>query len=106
MCVGVLDERDRAAAYSLAELHRVLASVDEQLPCHAHDAELWFADAPADVEWAKALCGGCPIRDTCLEGALVRREPCGVWGGELLDRGVVIPRKRPRGRPRKDETAA
>jgi WhiB family transcriptional regulator, redox-sensing transcriptional regulator len=25
-----------------------------------------------------------------------------VWGGEILDRGTVIARKRPRGRPRKD----
>ena len=34
-------------------------------------------------------------------GALERREPWGVWGGELFDAGRVIPRKRPRGRPRK-----
>jgi len=25
-----------------------------------------------------------------------------VWGGEILDRGTVIARKRPRGRPRKN----
>ena len=39
-------------------------------------------------------------------GALERREPWGVWGGELFLQGVVIPRKRPRGRPRKNEVAA
>ena len=70
------------------------------LPC-TEDPELFFAEAPADVEAAKALCQGCKIRVACLEGALERREPWGVWGGELLLRGTIVPRKRPRGRPRK-----
>jgi WhiB family redox-sensing transcriptional regulator len=26
-----------------------------------------------------------------------------VWGGEIFERGAIIARKRPRGRPRKDE---
>ena len=34
-----------------------------------------------------------------------RSEPWGVWGGELFEQGVVVPRKRPRGRPRKTEVA-
>ena len=70
------------------------------LPC-SDDPELFFAEAPADVETAKALCQGCRAREACLEGALERREPWGVWGGELLLRGTIVPRKRPRGRPRK-----
>lgn len=74
------------------------------LPC-TDDPELFFAEAPADVEAAKALCHGCRIRVACLAGALERREPWGVWGGELLLRGVVVPRKRPRGRPRKTDAA-
>jgi WhiB family redox-sensing transcriptional regulator len=74
-----------------------------ELPC-TDDPELFFAEAPADVEAAKALCQGCRIRVACLEGALERREPWGVWGGELLLRGTVVPRKRPRGRPRKEDT--
>ena len=28
-----------------------------------------------------------------------------MWGGELVERGVVVPRKRPMGRPRKAEVA-
>jgi WhiB family redox-sensing transcriptional regulator len=79
---------------------------DELLPCRANDAELFFAESPSDVELAKALCQGCPVRVECLAGALERREPWGVWGGELFLSGVVIPRKRPRGRPRKNEVAA
>lgn len=83
------------------------AEVDEQeLPCRSHDPELFFAESPADVERAKSLCLDCPVRMQCLAGALDRREPWGVWGGELFISGVVVPRKRPRGRPRKTEVAA
>ncbi|MFD0683080.1 WhiB family transcriptional regulator [Actinomadura fibrosa] len=73
---------------------------DLTLPCRT-DPELFFAEAPADVELAKALCLECPLRKECLAGALERKEPWGVWGGELFVRGVIVPRKRPRGRPRK-----
>lgn len=82
------------------------AVAEDQLPCRSNDPELFFAESPADVEVAKALCGGCPVREQCLAGAKERREPWGVWGGELFLQGVVIPRKRPRGRPRKNEVAA
>ena len=75
------------------------------LPC-TDDPELFFAESPEDVECAKALCQGCPARISCLSGALERSEPWGVWGGELFLRGEVVPRKRPRGRPRKTEVAA
>jgi WhiB family redox-sensing transcriptional regulator len=73
-----------------------------ELPCHTVDPDLWFAESPADVEAAKALCTSCPLLVACLAGALERREPWGVWGGQLVLSGVVVPRKRPRGRPRKD----
>jgi WhiB family redox-sensing transcriptional regulator len=75
------------------------------IPCHEGDPELWFADTPAGVEQAKALCLTCPLKVECLAGALDRAEPWGVWGGELLEQGIVVPRKRPRGRPRKSDVA-
>lgn len=75
----------------------------DDVPCRVQDADLWFAEIPADLERAKALCTDCPARLACLAGALERREPWGVWGGEIFERGEVIARKRPRGRPRKDE---
>lgn len=78
------------------------------LPCRSggpEQADLWFAEDPTDLERAKALCGSCPIRLECLSGALRREEPWGVWGGEIFDRGAVIHRKRPRGRPSKADLA-
>jgi WhiB family redox-sensing transcriptional regulator len=75
------------------------------LPCRSADADLWFAESPAELERAKTLCGNCPVRAACLTGALEREEPWGVWGGEIFERGVVVPRKRPRGRPSKADLA-
>jgi WhiB family redox-sensing transcriptional regulator len=84
----------------------VISVVDQlPLPCQVHDPELWFTESPAGVELAKSLCSECPIRVRCLARAIEYHEPWGVWGGELLARGVVIPRKRPSGRPRKREAA-
>jgi WhiB family redox-sensing transcriptional regulator len=71
-----------------------------ELPCRRENSELWFADTPGDLDRAKAFCHECPLRKECLEGALSRREPWGVWGGEIFQRGQVIGAKRPRGRPR------
>ncbi len=77
------------------------AVADDELPCRLVDPEVFFAERPADVEYAKSLCRDCPIRESCLAAALERREPWGVWGGQLLIGGQVVARKRPRGRPRK-----
>jgi WhiB family redox-sensing transcriptional regulator len=84
---------------------RPARSVKSELPCRTFDPDLWFADTPAELEMAKALCGDCPVRVECLAGAVERAEPWGVWGGEIFERGAVVPRKRPRGRPRKEDVA-
>ena len=106
MTISVLDRTEEAVP-TLGRLHDAgRPGRRGALPCRVNNPELWFAESPADVEHAKALCQDCPVRALCLDGALERREPWGVWGGELFLQGVVIPRKRPRGRPRKNETAA
>ncbi len=68
--------------------------------------DLFFAVSSAQAERAKALCQGCPIQRDCLESALQRREPWGVWGGQVLQDGAVVPTKRGPGRPRKTGIAA
>lgn len=76
-----------------------------QTPCQRLEPELWFAEGPEELEYAKSLCATCPLRTMCLEGALECAEPWGVWGGEIFEQGRVIARKRARGRPRKDVAA-
>jgi len=84
-----------------------LAKTAPMLPCQTGNADLWFADRPADLNQAKELCQGCPARLACLAGALERREGWGVWGGEIFVNGVVVAEKRGRGRPRRtDRTKA
>jgi WhiB family redox-sensing transcriptional regulator len=77
----------------------------DALPCRNFDPDLWFSDSPAELELAKSLCGECPLRLECLAGAVERAEPWGVWGGEIFEHGRVVARKRPRGRPRKEDLA-
>jgi WhiB family transcriptional regulator, redox-sensing transcriptional regulator len=92
---------DLPGGAELAHLLGTAHSGSATLPCRAHDPDLWFADSPAGLEQAKRLCAGCPIKAACLDSALSRQEPWGVWGGEIFEHGVVVPRKRPRGRPTK-----
>jgi WhiB family redox-sensing transcriptional regulator len=74
------------------------------VPCQS-EPDLFFAEHPRDHERAKRLCRRCPLRTGCLAGALERREPWGVWGGELVIDGVVTAFKRGRGRPPKPVAA-
>ena len=83
----------------------VSVELEANLPCRKFDPDLWFSDSPTELELAKSLCGDCPLRVECLAGAVERAEPWGVWGGEIFERGAVVPRKRPRGRPRKEDVA-
>jgi WhiB family redox-sensing transcriptional regulator len=62
---------------------------------------LFFSEQLNDIARAKAICAKCPVRQPCLEGALERREPWGVWGGQLFMNGKVLAFKRQRGRPPK-----
>ena len=51
---------------------------------------VFFSQDRKVIDQAKAICAGCPRRESCLEGALERREPWGVWGGELFRNGHVL----------------
>ena len=85
---------------SLALLTSRAGTLNGPLPCQREDPELWFSEQPADLEQAKAHCRRCPVRGFCLTGAVERREPYGVWGGEIFHRGTITAQKRARGRPR------
>jgi WhiB family redox-sensing transcriptional regulator len=93
-----------ATPSGVADLLAAAGAAD--LPCWSYDPDLFFAESPAEIEQAKAVCRECLARQQCLAGALERREPWGVWGGEYVADGVVVAEKRRRGRPRKQPIAA
>ena len=64
-------------------------------------AGLFFSEELQDIARAKEICARCPVIGNCLEGAIERREPWGVWGGQLFLNGRVLMNKRRRGRPPK-----
>jgi WhiB family redox-sensing transcriptional regulator len=62
-------------------------------------SRLFHSDDGVDIARAQAMCARCPVREPCLARAIERREPCGVWGGEILHRGAIVGRPRRPGRP-------
>lgn len=63
--------------------------------------DVFFSEELQDIAEAKRICAECPVVAPCLEGAIERREPWGVWGGQLFMNGKVLMVKRRRGRPPK-----
>lgn len=49
--------------------------------CRDADPELFFSSSEAEVASAVRICGGCPVREECLEWALDTRVRYGIWGG-------------------------
>jgi hypothetical protein len=85
------------------------APVDEWADARCRDetgalAELFFSDHIPDIRRARAVCLECSLIDACLAGAVERREPWGVWGGQLFANGKILTQKRKRGRPPKAQT--
>jgi WhiB family transcriptional regulator, redox-sensing transcriptional regulator len=62
---------------------------------------LFFSEQIADIAKAKTICQECELLDLCLATAIDRREPWGVWGGQLFANGKILAQKRKRGRPPK-----
>lgn len=83
-------------------------SWEKAAQCRGHDTDLWFPsipdsryvgtmkawETPESTSVAKALCAICPVRELCLEAALRRREPVGVWGGCTTKERAAIRRAR------------
>jgi WhiB family redox-sensing transcriptional regulator len=53
----------------------------EHARCRDLDVEMFFPEKGRAARSAKRVCMECAVRVECLEYALRRREPEGVWGG-------------------------
>lgn len=65
----------------------------EKARCGPADIPLLFpTGGRAARSKIRALCGECPVRALCREGALERRETSGIWGGLHFtrDAGTVV----------------
>ncbi|HET9077708.1 MAG TPA: WhiB family transcriptional regulator [Acidimicrobiales bacterium] len=92
------------------EIELLMVATDEWADASCRDgtgslADLFFSDEIPDIIRAKQICASCPVAEPCLEGALERREPWGVWGGQLFFNGRILAQKRKRGRPPKNPPA-
>lgn len=68
------------------------------LPCTGL-TEMYYSFVPEDINRARTLCLTCEHKDKCLDGAIARDEPDGVWGGFLVIRGKIVTFKRSVGKP-------
>ena len=50
--------------------------------CRGMDPQVFFPSDGIGVQAATAICRDCPVREPCLEYALVNRIQHGVFGGE------------------------
>lgn len=64
--------------------HHTTISHDDLWRAHAacldSNPDLWFPETGTATE-ARTICATCPVRDDCLQHALLNGETFGVWGG-------------------------
>ena len=49
--------------------------------CRDLDTAIFFPETDGAAAAAKAVCATCPVREACLQFALITRQDDGVWGG-------------------------
>jgi WhiB family transcriptional regulator, redox-sensing transcriptional regulator len=63
--------------------------------CANESPSLFFPSDGVGVEIARKICASCPVKDPCLEYALVNRIDHGVWGGcSERERRRILRRRR------------
>lgn len=53
-----------------------------------------LAERESMQDWAKQLCGQCPVVNLCAEYAITAKETAGIWGGLTSWERLEISRKR------------
>ena len=71
--------------------------------CRDSDPDVFFpigttGPAVVQIEQAKAVCGRCPVVQSCLDWALRSGQDSGVWGGLSEDERRALKRRQARTR--------
>lgn len=71
--------------------------------CAGQDPELFFPVSPpgvafVQVQRAKQVCAGCPVRSLCLDTALATCADHGIWGGLTEEERRALRRRAGRNR--------
>lgn len=66
--------------------------------CKDIDPNLFFpigvtGPAVSQIETAKSICSGCPVKTQCLDFAITTNQEFGVWGGTTEDERRVLRRR-------------
>lgn len=80
------------------ELHNAIDEAPVRIACRESDPDAWFPDFENPKGgWryssAKKLCEKCPVRNLCLEYALINDEVDGLWGGMTPKERAKLRRK-------------
>ncbi|MCS5676625.1 MAG: WhiB family transcriptional regulator, partial [Acidimicrobiales bacterium] len=65
--------------------------------CRGLDSAIFYPDSVEEfaIDHALSVCERCEVRPECLDHALSRREPTGIWGGTTeRDRRRILRRRR------------
>ena len=63
--------------------------------CRDEHPSVFFPSDGVGVEVARRICADCPMKEPCLEYALVNRIDHGVWGGcSERERRRILKRRR------------
>lgn len=58
-----------------------LADWHSEAACAQVDPDIFFPKHAGSSRAARYVCGLCPVRQQCLNHALINRERWGIWGG-------------------------
>ena len=68
-------------AYLVEDAEGLGTAWRQRAACRGVDPSLFFPGKGDSAPEARRVCAGCPVRDACLEYALVGGETYGIWGG-------------------------
>lgn len=66
---------------TIVDLLGVRDEWQDRAVCAQTDPEAYFPEKGQSTRSAKATCKVCEVQPQCLDYAMTRNEPFGVWGG-------------------------